>query len=126
MVCPRAGEEGDHRDMTGISIRQLSGSTGIGKTIIVQTAKAHKTEEASPRLIGLEEFENINFGVVGMDLFEDEVLVYKGGGYAKHHNKINLWSFGIFYVTAQGPLYGDDENDHIQIERGIKLWKSMN
>ena len=50
MVCPRAGEEGDHRDMTGISIRQLSGSTGIDKTIIERTAKAHKTEEASPRL----------------------------------------------------------------------------
>ena len=68
-------------------------------------------------IITAEALGNIMYGYTGRATGFGEVTLYWGGGVAKQNS-------ATVNAVTQPPLYGDDENDHENIEKGYNYFLS--
>ncbi len=70
-------------------------------------------------VIAAEDLGNITYGYWGRAIGFGETLIYAGGGYAAVGNNADDPR-----IYDQKQFYGDAENDHIMIEKGISWYNS--
>lgn len=74
-----------------------------------------------------EDLGNLTYGYLGTALGLHPLTLYVGGGAAHRRKEIVEMMLAVIFRTElyTPPDYGDDHNDHINVERGIQLYKTL-